>query len=206
MSDSQGTFARFSTKSFDVEVNQATGTLNLHDRITGKFWGADPWENSAGVLSLESPKGARNDVLLSKAAEVQVQQEGASAIAITFSHLRVNSGETIDAELKTRVSCANSEGYVRAEILSLELPEHWKLLEIEYPCRMASLQTDVDDGYLVIPLLQGTLFPSTVRNWKYQPEFKAIRLVRRPMETVRHNRYQDLWLAFHFHAVLWRGS
>ncbi len=160
----------FRTKAFVVEVDNASGTLSLVDVATNRRWEADPWYNTAGTLMLEGPHGQR-EFLLSKTREIIIQKQGESTISIVFSRLISESGDEIDGVVKTRISQAfEDEGSVRVEVLSVNLPADWVMVELEYPSRFGALKTDVDAGYMVAPYLQGSMVPSTVRNWKEIPK------------------------------------
>ncbi|MCX7013953.1 MAG: DUF5696 domain-containing protein [Candidatus Sumerlaeota bacterium] len=162
--------ARIHTRMFDVEVNSDTGAFALIDKVTGQQWGADPWVGTAGILSLETPYGQKREFLLSRASEIRVETLGDSAIDIAFARLVAESGEVVDATVKARLAVADDEGGVRVEVLAIDPPNAWSFAELEYPCRLGALRTDVDEGYMVAPYLQGSIVPSTVRNWKEIPK------------------------------------
>ena len=120
-------------------------------------------------MLLRGPQGQR-EFLLSKARQITAQKEGEFAIAITFSKLVSESGDEVEAEVRTRISQAYAdEGSIRVEIVAVDLPTDWAMLELEYPARFGALKTDVDAGYMVTPYLQGSMVPSTIRQWKSLP-------------------------------------
>ncbi len=155
-----------------VEVARASGALKLIDRHRGQVWGPDPWLGTAGLLTLENSGVGRRAFDLSRAAEAQVARTGDKVLEIIFRRLSLPGGGKLEAQLKVRLALQGDRGALRLEILALDLPEDWHLVELEYPCRLGPLMTDVDDGYLVLPYLQGCLVPSTVRTWKELPHLK----------------------------------
>jgi|GEM_PF-1104530 len=158
----------FQTKSFEVEVNAASGALTLIDQATGRTWSPDPWNQTPGIVSLQTPQGARRDFLLNHSEQINVSKQGDSRIQIAYSGLK-QANESIAGTFITSIS-ADAEGSIRVTIESLEMPEGWALIEIEYPARFAALHTDVDAGYMVTPYLQGSIVPSTVRAWQTIPK------------------------------------
>lgn len=171
MNEAAETTVGFRTRAFEVRVDSVTGVLLLIDLKTGRRWEGDPWLNTAGMLSISHPAQGQCDFPLSQARHVSVASEGDRAIGVTFAGFMTPKNQPVEAVVRTRIGVAvESEGSVRAEVLAVELPNEWALVELEYPCRLGALRTDVDAGYMVVPYLQGCMVPSTVRNWKEIPK------------------------------------
>jgi len=153
-----------------VDVNSATGAFSVVDKATCELWGADPWLGTAGILVVQRKEAGKQEIVLSKARDIDVKKVGDSAVEITFNGLpMVGSDGVLEAELKARVSLDYGHGDFGVEVLSLDLPTGWNFVELEYPCRFAALITDVDVGYTVVPYKQGSLIPSTMSAFQKIP-------------------------------------
>mgnify|MGYP001130666267 CR=1 FL=1 len=157
-----------SSSKCTVEVNSATGAFIVIDKATGQLWSADPWQQTAGILVLQTPQGQNVELLLSKAQEITVQRLGERAVELHFERFDLPNEGSIEAAVKTRLSFTES-GALRIQVLDVSYPAKWNFVELEYPCRLAMLTTDVDRGYAVIPIRQGSIVPSTMATFEEIP-------------------------------------
>jgi len=152
----------------EVHLNPVSGAFAMVDRITGERWGEDPWMGAAGLLTLESESGNHVDCNLSASGEINILNPNPSTLQITFKRPATAAGEHVQAEVVTRLSTPEG-GDFRIEILSIDVPSGMSFVELEYPCRVGALRTDVDEGYLVVPFWQGSIVPCTTGTFKQVP-------------------------------------
>jgi len=157
------------SQSLRVEVDAQSGAFAVVDLSCGKRWGVDPWQQTAGILTLTLEGGRRADFSLSSAGRITVSPNGDDAVEIEFAALKaMEDPATVSATVRTRLSLQDGNA-LRVEVLAVDLPDSCGFVELEYPCRLGALRTDVDQGYLVVPYWQGCLVPSTCGAFPYRP-------------------------------------
>jgi len=165
---------RIENEVMRVQVDRTGGVFRLVDKAAAETWEPDPWVGAPGILVLQSPGGGRREINLRQAEEISVVRAADAIIEISFRRLRLSAAEgTLEAGGKTRLTLVGVRGPLRVEVLDVRYPPDWKLVELEYPCRLGALRTDVDEGYLIVPYQQGCIVPSTVKNWKQLPRIKT---------------------------------
>ncbi|RKR12204.1 glycosyl hydrolase family 38 [Maribacter vaceletii] len=145
-----------------VSVNDHTGCFNVLEKTTGQTWNSDPWENAAGLLTVQNSKGKKEDLNLSSSKEVNVVKKNDSIILITFkspAFLDETFAEGVVVGSELRLNAKTSR-------LDIEVVNHengnYKVSDLRYPARQFSLKTDIDKGAAVIPQKQGVICPSYI--------------------------------------------
>lgn len=152
-----------------ISVDRSTGSFSILEKSGEKEWAADPWLNAAGMLVVEDPQSKRREINISRSREITIEKQGEQRISFSFKGLQTEGEGFVDGEVLTSVSLTDDGASFRVEVADVRLPEGWNFVELEYPCRLGALRTDVDQGYLVIPNNQGTLVPSTTGAFKKVP-------------------------------------
>ncbi|MCX7015091.1 MAG: DUF5696 domain-containing protein [Candidatus Sumerlaeota bacterium] len=153
-----------------VAVNHMTGAFSILDKAASHLWAPDPWLGAAGILFLDHPALKRRELSLSQAKEIRVERKSDSVVEVTFQRFPLGGDAgTLEAAVRTRLSLGDSDDSLRVEVLAVDLPADWTFAELEYPCRLGALKTDVDEGYTVIPSRQGCIVPCTTGKWKEVP-------------------------------------
>ncbi len=154
-----------------VEIDAASGAFDLFDKVGGRQWDADPWHGAAGWLVLAEQSGKRRECNLSQAETIDIAVKGERSAELLFRRLNAPGlGAPIEASVSIRLSLEGESGPLRIEIPRLEHPADLAFVELEYPCRLGALRTDVDRGYAVIPCRQGCIVPSVSRAWDFPPK------------------------------------
>ena len=133
-----------SNDSLQILVDESSGTLRVVDRVSGRTWTPDPWENSAGMLQVATPDGIRS-YDLSRASSVSVTRTSELAVRIEFRSTK-QAGTTPLWRVTTLVSVAPKQGSLSLKIAAVDLPERHVARKLYYPARPFSLRTDVDRG------------------------------------------------------------
>lgn len=144
-----------------VVVDQATGSFNVVELKTGQIWKSDPWENAAGILTMTDLKGKSQTLNISKCKNIEAVEIG-NVIAIKFSNLVLDNDEIAEGVIiNTELRLDANDAKLDVEIKSFQSGKY-KLVDLRYPARAFSLETDVDMGAAVIPQKQGLISPSYI--------------------------------------------
>ena len=148
--------------SIKVEVDGQSGCFVVTEKITGKLWTSDPWENAAGLLTLKDKSGKEQTVNLSKSKQVVVAQPEANKVTIVFSDPVLEDGSIADGvEINSQLVLAPQSAQLDVSITKYKAG-NYELTDLRYPARAFSLTTDVDHGAAVIPQKQGVICPSYI--------------------------------------------
>ncbi|MGY6648602.1 hypothetical protein [Wenyingzhuangia sp. IMCC45574] len=144
-----------------VTVDKQNGTFTVLEKKTKQLWKSDPWVNAAGLLTVRN-KGKAEDLNISLSKNITVTKKGNYSVAISFknpvfSNGKVATGVAIQTELRLKKAAAKLE----VEVVSVK-KAGYNLIELRYPSRAFSLETDVDKGAAVIPQKQGVICPSYI--------------------------------------------
>ncbi|WP_281612616.1 hypothetical protein [Flammeovirga sp. SubArs3] len=144
-----------------VTVNEKTGSFTVLEKETNHLWKDDPWVNSAGLLTIKN-KGKIEYLNISESKKVTVKKEGDHSIALSFINPVFTNGDVAKGvEIKTELRLVDSNAKLEVEVLSVNKGDY-NLMELRYPTRAFSLETDVDKGAAVIPQKQGVICPSFI--------------------------------------------
>ncbi len=145
-----------------ISIDQESGCFTVIEKKSGQFWGSDPWENAAGLLTLTDEKGKKQILNLSNSKSIEVVKKNGNTVSIKFTDPifedgSVASGVSISSELRLSSN---------APKLDVQILEHqsgnYKLSDLRYPARQFGLKTDEDKGAGVIPQKQGIICPSYI--------------------------------------------
>lgn len=155
-------FVIIENDSLKISVDTNYGSFTVFEKITGQIWNPDPWENAAGLLSLIDSNGKLQTVNISKSKTIKVLKKDDLTITIefinpVFNNNKIAEGVTINTEL--RIDENNSK--LDVEVINYNAAG-FELVDLRYPSRAFSLETDVDKGAAVIPQKQGVICPSYI--------------------------------------------
>lgn len=141
-----------------VTIDEATGVFDVVEKISGTEWSSDPWEKSAGELVL---KHAGDSVVFDfKDAKVDVKTTGNNVAFLTFSNL-TSAGQMADASVSIRLELAGDEPELKVVVENVAYDDSkFSFQSVMYPKRQCSLKSEIDEGYIALPMNQGTLIPS----------------------------------------------
>lgn len=144
-----------------VEVDQSTGSFKVIETKTGQVWNSDPWENAAGILTLTDLKGKLQTLNISKCKNIEAVKTG-NVIAIKFTNPVFDNDEIAEGVIiNTELRLDPTDAKIDVEVKSYQSGKY-KLIDLRYPSRAFSLETDVDKGAAVIPQKQGVICPSYI--------------------------------------------
>ncbi|WP_244307291.1 hypothetical protein [Flavobacterium fluviatile] len=144
-----------------VTVDQKTGSFSVLEKKSGQLWQSDPWENAAGLLTLKDASGKQQTINISNSKSIIVAKNG-NTISIEFSNpVLENSKVAEGVSIATELRLAAASGTLAVEVKSFKSGS-FKLIDLRYPARGFSLETDVDKGAAVIPEKQGVICPSYI--------------------------------------------
>ncbi|MCG9793724.1 DUF5696 domain-containing protein [Flavobacterium algicola] len=148
-------------KVLKVTVDDKTGSFTVFEKKSGQVWVSDPWEVAAGILTMNDLKGKQQTVNISKSKTIKLNKTG-NTVTIAFTNPvlendTVAEGVTITTELRLDAKDAKLD----VEVKSVQSGKY-KVLDLRYPSRAFSLETDVDRGAAVIPQKQGVISPSYI--------------------------------------------
>lgn len=145
-----------------VTIDDTSGNFSVLEKTTGQEWIPDPWENAAGLLTITDKKGKRQTLNLSKSKAINVQEKADGSISIEFSEPVFDNGNLAKgAKVGVKLSLNPSTAGLDIEITDVEAGSY-QLVDLRYPARHFSLETDVDRGAAVIPQKQGIISPSYI--------------------------------------------
>ena len=145
-----------------VTFDGSTGSFSVKEKISGQEWGADPWENAAGLLTIKKDDGKEKILNLSKSETVWVHKTDEQTVEITFEHPKFLDGEmATGVKIGTRIHLDKQKAQLSAEITELFKAGH-NIKSLRYPARAFSLKTDIDHGAAVVPQKQGVICPSYI--------------------------------------------
>jgi len=154
--------ATLENNALKVVVDGKRGSFQVTEKESGQVWNADPWENAAGLLTLIDSKGKKQTINISKSESIKVSKRDESTITINFSNpVFKNSTVAEGVSIKTEIRLTDNNSKLAIEVVSYEAGK-FKLIELRYPARAFSLETDVDKGAAVIPQKQGLICPSYI--------------------------------------------
>ncbi len=144
-----------------VTVDDKTGNFTVLEKKSGQLWKSDPWDNSAGLLTINK-KNEKEDVNISLSKSVIVKKENKSKITLSFSNPVFKNGDVAKGiVINTELRLDKKAGKLAVEVVSVTKGDY-NLIELRYPSRAFSLETDVDKGAAVIPQKQGLICPSYI--------------------------------------------
>ena len=144
-----------------LTVDQLSGCFTVTEKITGKVWTPDPWENAAGLLTIRN-EGEEEILNLSKSRQIVVTRKGEQTVEIQFENPVFNDGTVAKGvSLTVQISLLGNTSQVSCEVLEVEAAAY-QLAGLRYPARQFSLKTDIDHGAAVIPQKQGVICPSYI--------------------------------------------
>ncbi|UMB61729.1 hypothetical protein MHL31_05860 [Lutibacter sp. A80] len=146
--------------SIKVIVDNKSGTFQVIEKKSGQIWNPDPWENAAGILTIKDLKGKSQDVNISNSESIVVDKKDETTVAISFNNPKLNNNTVAKGvSIKTEIRLTSMK--LDVEVISYSSGDN-KLVELRYPARAFSLETDVDKGAAVIPQKQGVICPSYI--------------------------------------------
>ena len=147
-------------KLVKVSVDEKSGCFSVLEKVSGQLWNPDPWEQAAGLLTL-TVKDKSQTLNISKSKNITVVKKSENEVAISFVNPVFNmetlEGVNIETELRLDPVTAKLEVVVVSFTSG-----NYKLVELRYPSRAFSLETDIDRGAAVIPQKQGVISPSYI--------------------------------------------
>jgi len=170
--------------SIKVSVDAKIGSFTVTEKISGKVWSPDPWDKTAGLLTLRRRSGTSenliqtanvfsnvslvndrsNDIIIdiSKGSTITVEKINNHVASVRFVEPDITKDEKakgviIESELHLHPTKAQLD----VKITEYESTE-FNLVELRYPARQFSLLTDIDKGAGVIPQWQGLIAPSYI--------------------------------------------
>lgn len=149
--------------SLRVVIDSEHGAFDVIDKSTDTRWERDPWTGTAGELVLKST--STNEVIscdLSKSEQITVSGGShAQRASVRFEGLRSEIGVYIpEALINAQIWLDGDEADLVVQVDDvLDRHGEWQFVSLNYPCRLGSLRTLVDHGFLVLPFLQGSLLP-----------------------------------------------
>jgi hypothetical protein len=156
----QGHAVTLSNDSVRVVVDDATGNLTVTDRIAGRVWGPDPWQQAAGLLEVTGPGGSKK-WNLSDASDIVVTNQGNNRVRIVF-HNSENAGDMPAWAVTAEIVLRGGTSVFALNVTDVEVPDKYTARTLQYPARPFALQTDVDRGFAAIPSWQGMIMPSYI--------------------------------------------
>ena len=170
--DSDATWA-LENEHLLVKVN-SVGCLDVLEKATRTQWGHDPWNESPGrvvFLDREKEKQAVCDlekaqILIERLSDNNnpsppFQQIVRKGVRIRFTSLRDETDRLLDGsnvEIEIWINEDNPDVYVK--VCSIASGSDQKVMdELSYPLRSFFLKTGIDEGCLVMPIVQGSIFP-----------------------------------------------
>ena len=146
--------------SIKVIVDTKSGTFQVTEKKSGQIWNPDPWENAAGILTIKDSKGKSQDVNISNSESIEVNKKDETTVSISFNNPKLNNN-TIASGVSIKTEIRLTPTKLDVEVISYKAGNN-KLVELRYPARAFSLETDVDKGAAVIPQKQGVICPSYI--------------------------------------------
>lgn len=150
-----------------VSINREKGWFNILEKTTNTLWSHDPWKDAAGEFILEDRlTGVESSCNLSKATHIYVKRLANSVspgVEIEFEDLVTERGERLcDLSVTTDVLLDKDKPEVVIKVLKIkEGYQNLRLKSLQYPARHFFLRTHVDQGYAVLPLVEGIMIPSS---------------------------------------------
>ena len=122
-----------------VAVNQQSGCFTVTEKQTGQVWNPDPWENSAGLLTLINVDKKEQTVNISKSQRVEVSLKDKNSLSVNFINPffddgSVATGVTITSELRL----AQNSAQLDVEVIKC-VAGKFRLISLRYPSRQFSL-------------------------------------------------------------------
>lgn len=140
-----------------VGIDDSSGALTVTEKSSGRAWGPDPWEASAGTLA--TTIGGSNAMWnISKSAEVTVERLDRTRARIQFvGHAEQNRSPSWNIGIEAIIATNEARLTLRMTVFDPPPGQRQKLL---YPLNMLSLRTDAERGAAVLPYWQGVIIPS----------------------------------------------
>lgn len=143
-----------------VAVDASSGALTVTEKTTGRTWGPDPWEGSAGIL--EATAGGSDRAWdISKAGTVRVERLDATTARIEFSN-GTKEGDGPPWSLAMNVGLAPDEARLILRLADLRHGDSLRPRRLLYPYHAFGLRTDAERGAAVLPYWQGVVIPSYI--------------------------------------------
>lgn len=156
-----GTPLTLENKLIKVTVDEKTGSFSVLEKVSGQLWKPDPWENAAGILTLNDSKGKLQTLNISESKNVKVVKNG-NTVAIQFTNPSLGNNEFAEGVvINTELRLNPNEAKLDVEVKSFQAGKY-RLVDFRYPSRAFSLETDIDRGAAVIPQKQGLISPSYI--------------------------------------------
>ncbi|MEX2427739.1 MAG: DUF5696 domain-containing protein [Bacteroidales bacterium] len=151
-----------SNQSLEVSIDPSSGSFKVLERKSGQLWESDPWQNSAGLLSLKNSEGVEELVDISKGSTINIEQIDNLSVRLTFSDPIFADGKKAEGvKIISEIKLDPSEAELHITIAEYT-SANYQLLKLRYPARQFSLETDKDRGAGVIPQWQGIICPSYI--------------------------------------------
>ncbi len=144
----------------EVAIDGTSGTITVVDRVAKRTWKPDPWDNSAGLLQVSTPRESRwYD--LSRNSDVDATRTSQHSARIVYRGKGSSTNES-PWSVTVEVSIRPDAGKLSLRVIAVDVPEGHVARRLYYPARPFSLRTDVDHGAAVIPFWQGVIVPSYI--------------------------------------------
>jgi len=148
--------------SVKLVVDPANGCFTVTEKITGKEWGADPWEKAAGILTFKDSEGHEWTTNLSKCDRIEVGATDENSVQVKYADPVFGDGDVaIGLEIQCEIKLVGNLSQIDVQVNGTK-SAGYKLISLRYPARQFSLKTDVDHGAAVIPQKQGIICPSYI--------------------------------------------
>lgn len=148
--------------SLKVVIDKKSGNFKVEEKITGHIWNPDPWEKAAGILTLIDSEDQRQTLNISKSKNIEFVKNEDNKISLKFIDPVFENGKVAEnVFITTKIILDPNSSQLDIEVADYQ-SGNFKLLDLRYPARHFSLQTDIDKGAAVIPQKQGIICPSYI--------------------------------------------
>lgn len=145
-----------------ISVDGERGCITVTEKVSGKVWDPDPWQNAAGLLTLKDAAGKNQTVNLSSSRHIEVSTRGESAVEVTFVDPLFEDGKAArGVTIVCEIEIDSLSPKINVAVGKYQSGDY-KLVSLRYPARLFWLKTDVDRGAAVIPQKQGIICPSYI--------------------------------------------
>mgnify|MGYP005836372615 CR=1 FL=1 len=145
-----------------VQIEEKSGCFTVTEKISNQKWVPDPWEKSAGLLTLID-SGKKITVDLSKSSEISLKKINPNEVRIDFNNPVSEDGAPLTGiSVSVKLVLEENKAILHASVLQINSISEFQLMELMFPARHFSLKTDVDRGAGVIPQWQGIICPSYI--------------------------------------------
>ena len=122
-----------------VIVDSSTGCFSVDEKITGQQWSSDPWEQAAGLLTLNDVKGKPQIVNLSKCEKITVKSIDQNSVEISFENPSFEDGTFAEGvAIHSKISLDENSAKLDVQVTNYETGKY-RLVDLRYPAREFSL-------------------------------------------------------------------